>query len=45
MFEVKHKETGERKTVYHVSGCFFMFWDTGENCWVFDDIANYKPVF
>lgn len=44
MFKVKHKETGECKTVYHVNGCSFMFWDEDECCWVFDDIDNYEPV-
>jgi hypothetical protein len=44
MFKVKHKETGEIRTVYAVNGLLFVFWDTEKEEWHYDLIINYALV-
>lgn len=44
MFQVMHKETGEIRTVYAVTGIRFLFWNDQEDCWQYGDMQNYKPV-
>ena len=44
MFQVVHKETGEIRTVYAVTGNYFMVWNEQEACWDYDAMRNYKPV-
>lgn len=44
MFQVVHKETGEIRTVYAVTGNYFMVWNEQEGCWDYDAMRNYKPV-
>ena len=40
MFDVKHRETGEIRTVYGWNGTMFLFYN---GSWFYDDMANYKP--
>lgn len=42
MFKVRHKETGEIRTVYGNSGPLFIFYYQGG--WVFESMVYYEPV-
>lgn len=44
MFQVVHKETGELRTVYGITGIRFLFWNREEACWEYGDMDNYIPV-
>lgn len=44
MFQVVHKETGAIRTVYAVTGSYFMFWNEQEACWDYDAMKKYEPV-
>lgn len=44
MFQVVHRETGERRTVYGVTGIRFLFWNHEEKCWEYGDMEKYIPA-
>lgn len=42
MFKVRHKETGEIRTVYGQNGTYFLFCLNGE--WRYGPIEKYEPL-
>lgn len=44
MFQVIHRQTGEIRTVYGMSGIKFLFWNDIDGCWEYGDMENYIPA-
>ena len=44
MFNVRHKVTGEIRTVYGWCGMYFLFYSREFDCWVDDNMNHYEPV-
>ena len=45
MFKVRHKDTGEIRTVYGWSGgLYFLFYSDTHGCWISDNMNYYEPV-
>lgn len=42
MYKVRDIRTGQMRTVYFVSGQFFLLFANG--CWYWDDMGFYTPV-
>ena len=42
MYKVRDIRTGQMRTVYFVSGQFFLLFENGHWCW--DDMGFYTPV-
>ena len=44
MFKVKHKVSGEVRTVYAMDGLYFMIWNAETRTWFWVPILEYEPV-
>ena len=44
MFRVRHKVSGEVRTVYAMDGLYFMVWDAEARTWCWVPISEYEPV-
>ena len=44
MYKVIHKETGEIRTVYGITGIRFLLWNEKDDCWEYEDMEKYRPA-
>lgn len=44
MFKVRHKETGEIRTVYAINGSMFLLYDFCHNEWYYEYIRFFEPL-
>ena len=44
MFRVRHKVSGEVRTVYAMDGLYFMIWNAETRTWCWVPISEYEPV-